>query len=276
MEATKKLIDEIHKNKEEIIRDGYHQSIMNIMYKHWQKEDINMSYDEITEWFKNEYGELVQFAVLIGKYNQQVTNGGHFQYYSNGYAGDIDKYNLNIPLHKTLVTLLYKTKLTDEISLKVLKILEEFYIELDEDEYIEEEIFEDGQTIIDEYDNPDYMEVINTEMLNRFDLEYYKINDKFIKILEQYFKNKIETINYTWDNKDDYYYVHIDELEINLHIYTDGTISLWLYNHNKDTELLDEEYKDIDDIKSVLKNVLDSNIDIDRLMNLKIITGETK
>ncbi|MEA2019047.1 MAG: hypothetical protein U9N59_11420, partial [Campylobacterota bacterium] len=275
MEATKKLLNIINKNKESITTDGYHQSIMNIMYKYWQQKDVNMNYDEITNWFKNEYGELAQFAVLIGKYNQQVTNGGHIQYYFNRYSGiEEDETRAVLNLHKTLVTLLNKSKLKDEISLQVFKILEEFYIELDEERYIEEEVYNDeGDMNIEEYDNPNYLEIINTDMLNQFDLAYYKINDKFIEVLELYFKTKIENRDTTWDYTDDYYYTQIDDIEINLRVYPNNTISVWIYNHTNDTELLDTEYKNIADLKLAFKNIFKQNINIPNLTDIKTITG---
>ena len=193
--ATDKLKQEVLKREDQITKDGYHQTILNIMYQHWQKEDVDMNYKEILEWFSSEYGELAKFAVLIGKYNQQVCNGGHFQYYSNGYcdgiSGCFNEHDIDIPLHKELIQLFNQTELKDEISLKTFKILEELYIELDDEEYIEEEIFDDGETYYEECENPDYMEVVNTDMLKRFDNEYYKINDEFVEILEQYFKDKI-------------------------------------------------------------------------------------
>ena len=189
MKATIKLKQEVLIRDNEIANNGYHQTIMNIMYNHWQK--VNMSYEDILNWFEKEYGELARFAVQIGKFNQQVTNGGFLQYYNNGYCGDIEDVEYTLSLHNQLVVLMSKTELKDEISLKVLKILDELYIELDLEKYIEEEIYtDDGDVNYEEYDNDNYMEVVNTEMLNNFDNEYYKICDKFMVVLEQYFRDK--------------------------------------------------------------------------------------
>ena len=268
MIALDKLKQEVLKRKDEIAKDGYHQTIMNIMYEYWQQEDVNMDYTQILEWLKKEYGELAEFAVLIGKYNQQVCNGGHFQYYHNGYAGDIDEYNSDIPLHKNLVILLSKTKLKDEISLQVLKLLDELYIELDTEQYITDDYEED------EYENPDYMEVINTEMLNRFDNEYYKINDEFMEILEEYFKDKLTTINPTWDYKDDYYFAQIDDIEINIRMFESDVIGVWIYNHTKDKEILDEDYKNLEELKTILRDIFKTDISLPSIEQLKKIRGE--
>jgi len=196
MEASKKLIEEINKRKEEVARDGYHQTVLSIMYEYWQRKDVNMNYDEITTWYKEEYGSLAQFLVLIGKYNQQVTNGGHLQYYFNRYSGtEDDETRVDLNLHKQLVVLMNKSELKDEISQKVFKILEELYITLDTEQYIEEEIYEDGEFEIEEVENENYLEVENTNILSKLDDEYYKICDVFMIQLEQYAKDKITGIN---------------------------------------------------------------------------------
>ena len=274
LEVTDNLKQEVLSRKDEIAKDGYHQTILNIMYKHWQKDDVNMSYTEILEWFKNEYGELGTFAVQIGKYNQQVCNGGHFQYYHNGYTGDIDEYSSDIPLHKQLVVLMSKSELKNETSLQLLKLLDELYIEVDTEQYLEEELTDEfGDIVIDEYENTNYMEIINSQMLNNFDNEYYKINDKFMEILEQYFKDKIININPIWDYIDDYYFGHIEDIEINIRIFQSDDIGVWLYDHTKDKEILDEDYKNLEEVKVVLKDIFKTDIDLPSTKQLKIIRG---
>jgi len=121
----------------------------------WQQDDTNKSDEEILNWFEIEYGELARFAVQIGKYNQQVCNGGHYQYYHNGFAGDNNTDDSDIPLHQILVQLHMKAELKDETSIKMLSLLDEFYIEVDNEEYISDDYEED------EYDNPEYRQVTN-------------------------------------------------------------------------------------------------------------------
>ena len=192
MLVTDKLKQEVLKKTEDVKEEGYHQTVLNIIYNHWQKDNINMSYDDIIEWIKEVYGEFAQLLVLLGKYNQQVCNGGHYQYYHNRYTGiEENETEAQIHLHKKLVTLLSKSELKDAISLQVLKLIDEFYIELDTEEYIEEEIFEDEGIIYDEYENSNYLEVVNTDMLSRFDTEYYAVNEEFMEIVEQHIKDKI-------------------------------------------------------------------------------------
>ncbi len=191
MIANNALIQEINNRKEEIVNDGYHQTILNIMYSYY----VTKSYKENLDWFEQKFGTLAKFAVLIGKYNQQVCNGGHFQYYNNGYCdgigGCLNEHDSHIPLHKELIELFNQSDLKDAVSLQVLKILESLHIELDEEEYIEEEIEDDyGEIEINESENPDYLEVINTSHLNHLDQLYYTYNEQFMEILEKYFKDK--------------------------------------------------------------------------------------
>jgi hypothetical protein len=194
MKTSKKLKDAVLQRADDIKEDGYHQVILNIMYEHWQKNAG--SYKDTIEWYKNEYGELAQFAVLIGKYNQQVTNGGHLQYYDNGYAdgesGFGVKHDPDIPLHQTLTVLFSQSGLRDKTSTAVFNILQEFRIALDTKEYFEEDVYdEEGNHHLDRIDNDDYGEVINTHYLSKLDKAYYEICDEFMAILEQYFKEKI-------------------------------------------------------------------------------------
>ena len=171
MNASQTLKDAVLKRTDEIDTDGYHQTIMNIMYEQWQKEDA-MSYNDILNWFETTYGSLSKFAVLIGKYNQQVCNGGHIQYFNNGYAdgkgGFMSDHDPSIPLHKELIQLFTNANLDDDISQQVLRILKCFEIELDEEEELEDFSY-----------------------LSTLDSRYYQINDAFMNILERYFESKI-------------------------------------------------------------------------------------
>lgn len=173
MVATDKLKYEVVTNRnEQLQKDGYHQTIMNIMYDYWKAQSQPMQYKEILEWFESKYGELAKFAVLIGKYNQQVTNGGHIQYFSNGYCDGTGSsfcdHDIKLPLHKNLIELLKRTKLTCDTVKKALDILERLEIEQDDD-----------------------YEIDNRYLLQDLDEEYYEINEQFLNILEEYFKTKL-------------------------------------------------------------------------------------
>ena len=191
LRVNDKLIAELEKRKDEIKKDGYHQTIINIMYEHWQS--VNLNYNEILQWVEDNYAELARFAVQIGKFNQQVNNGGFIQYYNNGYCGDIDDAESNMELHHKLVNMMKKIQLKNTTVSEVLKIINSLDIELDLEKYVEEEIYNDDTDTVDYevIDNDDYMSITNINMLDKLDDSYYKVTDEFMKILEEYFKHKI-------------------------------------------------------------------------------------
>ena len=164
---SKKLIDKLLCM--EVDDNDFHQATLNIMYDEWQNKDC--TYKEILDWFEETYDSFAKFAVLIGKYNQQVCNGGHIQYFNNGYAngngGCFNEHSSSIPLHKELIRLFKQTELKDEISLKALEILSEFKIEQEDDE------------------------ILNYEYLRVLDKRYYEINEEFMDLINEYIKQKI-------------------------------------------------------------------------------------
>ena len=195
MLSNSKLKNEVLKRTNEIKEDGYHQVILNILYEEWQQRD-NTSYKEVLDWYEEEYSKLAKFAVLVGKMNQQVTNGGFLQYFHNGYCdgenGFESEHDSDIPLHQELVILFSESGLKDEISLQVFQILQEFHILLDTEETVEEDGYdEDEEYFIEMVDNENYGAVENVTYLSQLDSAYYKICNEFMEILEKYFNNKI-------------------------------------------------------------------------------------
>lgn len=65
------------------------------------------SYAEMLENAREKYGELFFILTTVGKYNQQVCNGGHIQYFDNGYAdgtgGCFQEHDASLPLHREMV-----------------------------------------------------------------------------------------------------------------------------------------------------------------------------
>lgn len=96
---------------EDVQKDGYHQSIMNVAYAKWQAhdnkiretlkmmEESDVVYTEeekkviakemwsMAEWLDT-LSEIEKVAVAAGKFNQQVCNGGWGQWMFNGYMKD--------------------------------------------------------------------------------------------------------------------------------------------------------------------------------------------
>ena len=89
-----------------------YNAIMNIAYDEWQKHQ-NWTYDQTLSWINQNFGTLPFFITLFGSYDGQVCNGGHFQYYENGYASsdshgftgtykDIEKHENLVEIFKEL------------------------------------------------------------------------------------------------------------------------------------------------------------------------------
>ena len=202
----------------------YHQAILDIAYDNLkQHEDPERpgtynvsgwrsnrpwSHALLTGFTKDCYGDLAEFAVMIGKYNQQVCNGGHLQYWGNNYASDGD-YTENITLHVILeqlfrdfiddVTSVINLSPEDEQILKdVQNILRSFRDQLElqgkrKPPYLIAD--EDGNIYDSDYDEDNYEAGQPTdwcrEHWNMLDDQYFKINERLMSILEDYFREKI-------------------------------------------------------------------------------------
>ena len=170
------------------------------------RENRPWSYPMLLSATKSTYGNLAEFAVMISKYHQQVCNGGHLQYWDNGYASK--KNNEDIYIHHQLRS--YYDYFLDEVK-DFLNLSEEDYkllLEVDTimSRFQQQLELESGQTctiVSDEYgelyeyskeDNRNYPEPTRwcQEHWNYLDDHYYKIKDKFIEILEDYFREKLE------------------------------------------------------------------------------------
>jgi len=100
-----------------------HQKLIDIFFEDWKN---GIGYDTFAKKIGEEYGELAQFLLQIGMYNSQVNNGGHQQYYDNGYAsygssGFGATYD-NINLHEELLDLFVELNMK-----KILKHGNELY-----------------------------------------------------------------------------------------------------------------------------------------------------
>ena len=76
---------------------------------------------------------------------------------------------------------------------------------------------------------------------------------------------------YIWDYKDDYYFTNINDIEINIRIFEDDSYSIWIYDYIKDEEIIDKDYKNIYEVKAVLKDVFKMDISIPSISKLKKI-----
>lgn len=131
--------------------DDVWQKILNVAYAKWREND-DTTYADMISWVNFSYGPMAALAILFGKYNYQVCNGGHAQYFDNGYASigssGCFSHHKDITLHKKLVELFEKycdIKLKDD----VLTILKRFRPLRDEDDYDFEQLDDDYYAIND-------------------------------------------------------------------------------------------------------------------------------
>jgi len=198
--------------------DGVHQAILNVAFADWQAEN-DWSLEDMVSNAGTKYGKLARFAVQVGKYNQQVTNGGHEQYYDNGYAsngGGCFSGHEGFALHEQMIRDFEKfeiaSKTTDgEEVLAIMKEMlhvgpgdcpdcegaggwdEETEIDIeDEDGEITTEYGSDwedcwscGGTGTDDRD-------CSIGYTDHLDTRYYKVYDRFMEELEALFKKELD------------------------------------------------------------------------------------
>jgi hypothetical protein len=131
-----KLKDLLMKNQD-FAKGDVHQAIVDIAHDEWKNND--WYYEDICNWLRTNFGELAELAMYFAKYNYQVGNGGHSQYFGNGYAssstrGYSSDYD-NIDTHERFVELFTKLDLnkTLETGPKVYDIISSFDLELEDD-----------------------------------------------------------------------------------------------------------------------------------------------
>lgn len=195
------------------------QALLNLGYAEWQKEENNRwGYQDMLDFVEEEYGRGVRFAILVGKANQQIENGGFYQYFDNGYAsgdgGCFAQHDPGIPLHKELVSFLEEYDLDKtKIGKEVTRIFSKLHISIDEDDEVEEEYDCDacGGSGFDEStndtceecggkgffrergQNANRGEVHNTDYLNALDSEYYKYSSEWVERLDKFFRMWVDS-----------------------------------------------------------------------------------
>jgi hypothetical protein len=125
------------KETEDYQQGDYHQAIMNVGYNAYNKENIE-SAEDMFEYVESNFGKDFKMLIQIGNYNYQVGNGGHSQYWHNGYASqgssgcmadhkDCD--NLKDMIESIRHSIFYKKYTTPKL---VVRMMEEYKNILDE------------------------------------------------------------------------------------------------------------------------------------------------
>ena len=69
--------------QESLGKGEFHQAVLDVGYSKWQEQTL-WDYRAMLEYTEKTYGVAAKLFILLGKYNQQVNNGGHSQYHANG------------------------------------------------------------------------------------------------------------------------------------------------------------------------------------------------
>lgn len=173
------------------------------------------SYGDMLEDAREKFGELFYVLTMAGKYNQQVGNGGHIQYFDNGYAdgegGFGSDHNPSNPLHREMVKLIETEILPracgEEVEpiQKALDIMKRFRVRVDLDRYHTESCeacggsgnVEDGDGEEErcgecdgsgevEVENDERGSVTNRDELDRLDSAWYEIDDDVMKAINSF------------------------------------------------------------------------------------------
>lgn len=75
---------------EDFANGDVHQAIIDLAHDEWHKNK-DWGYGDACNWLQKNFGNLALLAMYLGKYNYQVGNGGHSQYFYNGYASSDSK-----------------------------------------------------------------------------------------------------------------------------------------------------------------------------------------
>lgn len=161
------------------------QALLNLGYREWQKDgNGNWDYAQMVAWAADTYGRAIKFFILIGKYNHQVGNGGHSQYFQNGFAdgtgGFGSDHDPGIPLHRELVELFDALGLRQvPIGAKVFDIIKDFRIVTPGDE--------------EGCEPAGGGDIANADELEQLDRRYYEVNEEFCAWLETHLRRWLQT-----------------------------------------------------------------------------------
>lgn len=188
-----------------------------VFYKIWQDKDndaIN-SYSDMVEYALEKYGALPAFTILVTSYIGQVNNGGHAQYFDNGYAsrGGQSSGVDDLELHDLMLSLWKEVGINDFSKSAKLCYNVASQVELEkraedcqycdgsgQEEYEEEYEDDDGDTYTEteystcgncggsgEEDSNEY-EIINNDVLDK---KLYESNGRFLHDLDRFLAVKL-------------------------------------------------------------------------------------
>ena len=190
----------------------FHQTILNIGYGWWQStpNPNAVSYSDMIDYMDKTYGQIFGTLVLIGKLNQQVTNNGFIGYYNNNYSRKVIsdyEQSLHVRLVKSLIESIEELKEKDKIIditgfiilNETLQIFKDYLkIPIDLEKRIMEEVEYGNEADgfyfeMEEVENEEYGQICNYGNLDALDNRYYKLDEKFMEIMNIISKYCFET-----------------------------------------------------------------------------------
>ena len=192
----------------------FHQAMLDIAYDDWRDSHGEWTYYEMLMNARAKYGELVFVMTIAGKYNQQVGNGGHYQYFDNGYGsveggGCLSNHDPAMPLHREVIAGIkwLNEMYAEPVLEKALAIMSRVRILVDEDEttmcdcdecegtgWLPDPGDNDGEDVrcmaCDgrgqvECDNDDKGCVCNHDELNVLDNEWFEVDEEFMAAMNR-------------------------------------------------------------------------------------------
>lgn len=181
------------------------QKIIDAVYEYWQNNDV--SYGQVLEYANTTFGDIGELAILLKNYNYQVCNGGHLQYFENGYCqpetGFFAKKDYDIPLHYRMIELFEKFGLYEaEQGKPIYDIMTRFNVlyepgyyeeyeetcgECDGNGYLEDDeeglcpaCGGDGYWQSEEYIDEQF------DIDGQLDDDYYEVNQPFLEYFEEF------------------------------------------------------------------------------------------
>lgn len=170
----------------------YHGKLINKAVESWENINCFYNHKKFLNFIKLNLGGLHYNAIITGFLNYQVENGGFYQWRDNGYSISIDD----------LINF-FKSFTNDKIINNVIQILEDVKSQI--------EWLEDGYKVLDKISNDSYNDIFENALEDAFSREldfstrnYYKINEKLMEILEDYFEKEMNKIE-NGENEDCYF-----------------------------------------------------------------------
>ena len=159
------------------------QAVVDLCYNEWQKPDNkDWRYSDLISYARLVYGSFAKLLCLMGSYGGEVCNGGHDQYYCNGYASDKSG--------------THSDKTHCALTREMMRLMQEFRVDtLGEGPQIyaimRDFVFEVGRHDPDDFSDREDDDEDDSE-LDKLDDRYYAINEAWEKTINKLIMDWLE------------------------------------------------------------------------------------